>query len=145
MIVNTVRHPQKYQPGLFLAGDDVDVMAQRLPRPADKLIAVVCQTQSVSAHRFHVGAGYFPDTLAELAQGFQRGFRRLFSEVVVAVQPGGNTHHILEPVDDAHLDVFQFGHYHVEAVGAQVHRGKSFAYGGTHVVQSKTVMLYPVA
>jgi hypothetical protein len=61
--------------------------------------------------------------LAKPRQAIQRPLLRFFRQPIAAIQPGGQLHHLPQPIQHLNMAVVDAGHDHVKAVGTQINRG----------------------
>src|SRR5690606_34082596 len=112
-----VGHAEVDQAGLLAAGDDVHPVADDLLCPAQEVGPVAGNPQGTGRDDAHGAGRQTIDHLGEPPQTVQPALHRVFGQVVVLVQTGGQLNLLAQPLDDAHFTMVNPGQHHVEAVG----------------------------
>ena len=111
------------EPRLFLAGNDLDRMSERLLRGGQKFSGIARLPQGIRADRAHRPRWHFTQPFAEAREALERAYARRLIEPVVLVKTGGEAHHFLQPVEHVQLPVQHARHDHVKAVGTEIDGG----------------------
>ena len=109
--------------GLFAARDDLYRMAEDLLRADDEFVAVAGFAQGVGAHDAHRAQGQAVDQLGEALEAVQTALHRLFAELALFVDAGGQLDLFAQAFEDADFIDVGLGHHHMKAVRAQVDGG----------------------
>ena len=118
--VRVVRNSEVDQPRFLDTRDDLDRMAERLLGGGKERVGVAGAPQRVRAHDTHLMGLHVAEPLAEAPQARERPLLARAVEIAVLVEPGGEPHHLSQPVDDGRLAVLRPRDDHVKAVRAQI-------------------------
>src|SRR5215472_11978033 len=114
---------------LLHASNDLDGMTERLAGALQEGLLAVRNPQRVGADDAHAVGVHVAQPLPEALQARQGARRNVLIDAAVLGDAGGQAHHLAQAVDDYQLAVRVARDHHVEAVGAQVHRGQHVRHG----------------
>jgi hypothetical protein len=110
------RHALVDEARLFTAGDDVDGMTQSALGGHQERVGVVHASQGIGANGRHTTLRQPAQTLAETRQAVERALARPGREPIPGIEPTGQTHHLLQTVENMERTVARLRDNQMEAV-----------------------------
>jgi hypothetical protein len=106
------------------ARNDFDRMTERLARAFDECFLSARPSKYVGPHDANMIGTHVTQSLAESLQARERARRNFLVQAAVCLEPGAETDHLAQAIEDDELAVRVTRDHHVETVGAEIDGGE---------------------
>ncbi len=121
---NSMRDAEVDQARLFLAGDDLDVMAESLARVVEDFVRVAGFPERVGADGPDLLGAEIPEPLSEEREALDGALLRVRVEPAVVLKARSEADRLPNAIDDLDAAVIDPGNHHVKAVRTEVYCSK---------------------